>query len=224
MSLILYIQTALETAMVGLARQGEIIAERVNPSQKDHATFLQPAIRDLCREAGISLGQLSAVSVANGPGSYTGLRVGLSAAKGICFALDKPLITFSTLDWMAMAGLSADAYRLAPMIDARRMEVFTALYDTQGNCIEPPFATILDENLFLTALDNGKILFFGGGAAKFKTIQQHPNAAFADLAPRASDLALISWNLLQQRVFSDLSSTAPLYGKAFHSTQKPSAS
>lgn len=224
MSTVLYIQTALETAMVGLARQGEIIAARENPSQKDHAAFLQPAIRDICQETGISLQDIAAVSVVNGPGSYTGLRVGLSAAKGICFALGKPLITCNTLEWMAMAARSADAYRLAPMIDARRMEVFTALYDTEGNCITPPFATVLDENLFLTALHNGKILFFGGGAAKFHAIQQHPNAQFAAIVPRASDLALISWNLLQQRVFSDLSATAPFYGKAFHTTQKPTAS
>ena len=222
MSVVLYIQTALETAMVGLSREGVVIASRENPSQKDHAAFLQPAIRDICQESGIHLRDISAVTVVNGPGSYTGLRVGLSAAKGICFALNKPLITLSTLEWMAMAGKDTDVYRLAPMIDARRMEVFTALYDTNGNCITPPFATILDETLFLTALDNGKILFFGGGAAKFKSIQRHSNAVFAAIDPRAEDLAQICWNLLQQRVFSDLSTTSPFYGKAFHSTQKPS--
>lgn len=221
MSIVLCIETALETAIAGIACDGKMLSFRENNQQKDHASFLQPAIKAICEESGHALSDLSAVSVVSGPGSYTGLRVGMAAAKGICFALQLPLITIPTLRWMAMAGAEADAQWVCPMIDARRMEVFTALYDTQGNVVQDPFATILDETLFTAALDNGKIVFFGGGAAKFQAIQSHPNAIFLPLQPRAADLASLSCKLLQSRDFSDLSSTVPQYGKEFFSPSMP---
>lgn len=222
MSLILHIQTALEHAMVGIAQNGTLLAARDNAVQKEHASFLQPAIRELCRESGIDLRDLSAISVVAGPGSYTGLRVGMAGAKGLCYALHIPLITFNTLRWMASAGASSDARFLCPMIDARRMEVFTAVYTPGGETIREPFAAILDEKLFEAQLEQGKTAFFGGGTAKFRAIMQHPNASFENLEAGQEELARISWNLYQSRAFSDLTLAAPLYVKEFHSTMNPS--
>ena len=222
MSLILHIQTALEKAMVGIAQNGTLLAARENAAQKEHASFLQPAIRELCRETGISIRDLSAVSVVAGPGSYTGLRVGMAGAKGLCYALQKPLITFNTLQWMASAGASSDARFLCPMIDARRMEVFSAVYTPGGETIREPFAAILDEKLFEAQLEQGKTVFFGGGTAKFRAIMQHPNACFESLEAGQQELASIGWNLYQSMVFSDLTLAAPLYVKDFHSTMNPS--
>jgi tRNA threonylcarbamoyladenosine biosynthesis protein TsaB len=222
MSLILHIQTALEKAMVGIGQKGMLLAARENAVQKEHASFLQPAIRELCRETGIGLRDLSAVSVVAGPGSYTGLRVGMAGAKGLCFALDKPLISFNTLRWMASAGAASDARFLCPMLDARRMEVYTAVYTPGGVTIRNPCAAILDEKLFDDLLEQGKTIFFGGGTAKFHAIMKDPNAVFENLEAGQEELAMISWNLYQSGVFSDLKSTAPLYLKDFHSTMNPS--
>lgn len=221
MSLILHIQTALETAMVGIARNGTLLAGRENTVQKEHASFLQPAIRELCRDAGIRLRELSAVAVVAGPGSYTGLRVGMAGAKGLCFALQKPLVSFDTLRWMAAAGSSIDARFLCPMIDARRMEVFTAVYTPGGETIREPFAETLNDQSFNRELEQGKTVFFGGGTAKFQPLVKHPNAVFTTLEPGHRELALISWNLYQAGIFSDLTRTAPLYVKDFHSTMVP---
>jgi tRNA threonylcarbamoyladenosine biosynthesis protein TsaB len=221
MSLILHIQTALETAMVGIARNGTLLAGRENPVQKEHASFLQPAIRALCQETGIRLRDLSAVAVVAGPGSYTGLRVGMAGAKGLCFALQIPLLSFDTLRWMAAAGTAIDARYLCPMIDARRMEVFTAVYTPGGETIREPFAETLDEQSFKHELEQGKTVFFGGGTAKFQPFMKHPNAFFTTLEPGQQELASISWNLYQAGVFSDLTLTAPLYVKEFHSTMNP---
>jgi tRNA threonylcarbamoyladenosine biosynthesis protein TsaB len=217
MSIILHIQTALETAMAGIAENGHILASRESETQREHASFLQPSIRELCRETGIGIRDLSAVSVVAGPGSYTGLRVGMAGAKGLCFALQIPLITCNTLRWMAAAGEHEDAIYLCPMIDARRMEVFTAVFKTSGETIVEPMAAVLDETLFKTQLEEGKIIFFGGGTAKFKPLVHHPNAVFASLEAGQEELARISWNLYQAGVFSNLIQTAPQYGKDFHS-------
>jgi tRNA threonylcarbamoyladenosine biosynthesis protein TsaB len=132
MSLLLHIDTAVENASVCISKNGELIGIAENKNQKDHATWIQPAIQSLMKEAVYNLKELDAVAVSNGPGSYTGLRVGLATAKGLCFALNKPLITLSTLEVMTIAALNIPISNInyfCPLIDARRMEVFTAIYD-----------------------------------------------------------------------------------------------
>lgn len=148
MSYILHINTALDNASVSLAENEHVIEERLSNSQKEHASFLQVAIAEITTIAGISLKNLSAVAVVNGPGSYTGLRVGLSGAKGICFALSIPLITINTLEWMAAAASQDEADLFCPMIDARRMEVFTAMYNHEKIEVTPPTAMILEPDSF----------------------------------------------------------------------------
>mgnify|MGYP003286351074 FL=1 len=167
----------------------------------------------------MQLHQIDAVAISAGPGSYTGLRVGMAAAKGICYALKKPLITINTLQMMAVAGLEqmGEADWLCPMIDARRMEVFTAVFDKSLNEIVKTAAFILSPDSFVEELDQKRILFFGNGSNKFAALQQHPNAAFQTVAASAKHLPVLAFSKLIQNNFSDLAYTEPLYGKEFFS-------
>ena len=221
MSYILHINTALDNASVSLADNEHVIAERLSNSQKEHASFLQVAIAEITTMAGIPLKNLSAVAVINGPGSYTGLRVGMSGAKGICFALSIPLITVNTLEWMA-AACKEEADLFCPMIDARRMEVFTAMYNHEKIEVAPPIAMILEPDSFKTDLQAKKVLFFGNGAEKFSALTNHPNARFMPVFPGTKELAEIAWNRYQERTFADLAYAEPLYVKEFYTPVKPS--
>jgi tRNA threonylcarbamoyladenosine biosynthesis protein TsaB len=210
----------METASVSLALKGSVVIERQNSVQKEHASFLQLAIGEIMQEAGIPLKDLGAVAVVHGPGSYTGLRVGLAGAKGICYALSVPLITINTLEWMAEACINEEADMYCPMIDARRMEVFTALYNRKLDEIRPPSSLILEPESFSTEVKTSKIIFFGNGAEKFSILLSHNNALFIPLFPGANELASIAWKRFQKGVFADLAYSEPLYVKEFFTTQK----
>jgi tRNA threonylcarbamoyladenosine biosynthesis protein TsaB len=175
MSVILNIDTALDIACISIAKDGVVINSVSNTEQKDHGGFLQPAIKALLDDATISVGDLDAVAIAAGPGSYTGLRVGMASAKGLCYALKKPLITVGTLEILTFAAVQqynnttiSSSSLLCPMIDARRMEVFTALYDFSLKPVLDPFALVLDENSFAKSLLKNQVLFFGNGSAKWE--------------------------------------------------------
>jgi tRNA threonylcarbamoyladenosine biosynthesis protein TsaB len=220
MSHLLHINTALDHAYVALSRDNILLATRENGVQKEHGSFLQPAIRSILLEANVSMNEIAAVSVVNGPGSYTGLRVGLSAAKGICFALDKPLICLSTLDWLARPFNSYMTDIICPMIDARRMEVFTAMYDNSLNMVVPPQALIIDENSF-PELESKKILFTGNGRNKLqKRISEHPNTLFPTISAGFSDQVNMAYTLYGEKQFSNLAYTEPFYLKPFYTTLK----
>jgi tRNA threonylcarbamoyladenosine biosynthesis protein TsaB len=219
MSYILNIDTATEAAHVSVAQNGIIIHQLANHIQKDHAAFVQPAVEALIKTAGISFNDVAAIAVTAGPGSYTGLRVGMASAKGLCFALNKPLIAISTLETMAKAAIMQqnDASILyCPMIDARRMEVFTAIYNHQLQQITPPQALILHQNALQPTLQHYKILFFGSGAPKWKALQtNNPQALFTstDLLPQA--LAALSMSYYNSSHFFDVAYTEPFYIKEF---------
>lgn len=217
MTYILHIHTALEEAFVSLSVNGTLLAEKTNPSQKEHAAFLQPAIKSLLAEQDISFARLSAVSVIIGPGSYTGLRVGMSGAKGLCFALSIPLITFNTLEWMAAAAADQEAELICPMIDARRNEVFTALYQRDGQVFMQPTSMILEPASFSRWLNNRRILFFGNGALKFAAMTINPNALFYPVSIPAGLIARLAWEKFNRSDFADLAYTEPFYGKDFYS-------
>ncbi|TAF78182.1 MAG: tRNA (adenosine(37)-N6)-threonylcarbamoyltransferase complex dimerization subunit type 1 TsaB, partial [Sphingobacteriales bacterium] len=151
---ILLINTALEEASVGIAVDGKLVDQELNSIQKEHASFLHPAIQSICKNNGITLKEIKAVSVINGPGSYTGLRVGLSAAKGICYANQLPLICINTLEWIAFGNKDQATDLIIPMIDARRMEVFTAVYSKQMGVVAPPTNLILEEESYADYLSN----------------------------------------------------------------------
>jgi len=223
MALLLNIDTATEQAGVCLSQDETILAIEETVGQKNHASFIQPAISRIMLNSGYTLGDIDTISVTCGPGSYTGLRVGLSTAKGLCYALKKPLILVNTLEVMALAAINA--YQVAsgevtnvvfcPMIDARRMEVFTALYTPNLEVIVPPAAVILDEKSFHAELNKQKVVFSGSGSAK-AVIIQHPNAVFSNALYGTQNLAALAWMRYNTSKFSDLAYSEPLYLKEFY--------
>lgn len=211
------IDTAVQSASVCLADGENILATAVNPSEKESASWLHPAIQNLLRENNLQPGQLSAIAVSAGPGSYTGLRVGMAAAKGLCYALAIPLISINTLQMMAAAVKNPATDLLCPMIDARRMEVFTAVFDTALNEVSPSTNLILDESAFSERLQQNTILFFGNGSKKAADIIKHPNALFVDLTANATAMVLLAAKKFRTGQFADLAYSEPFYGKDFHS-------
>ena len=216
---ILQVNTALGEASISISKDGELVYELTNSNQHDHASFLQPAILEVCKACGIGLDRLNAVAIINGPGSYTGLRVGLASAKGICYALGIPLICINTLYWMARGNINEEVDYICPMIDARRNEVYTALYDNNGNAVLEPTAMILEANAFADYLDKKRIAFVGDGAVKCALIIQSTNAVFPKMMHSSVHLSNLSYRAFQQEIFQDLAYTEPYYIKAFHSTQ-----
>jgi tRNA threonylcarbamoyladenosine biosynthesis protein TsaB len=221
-SIILNIDTAVQVSSVCLAENDKPVGTKVNPSQKDSAAWLHIAIEELLDNYRYSLSQLDAIAISEGPGSYTGLRVGMAAAKGLCYALHKPLITINTLKMMAAQVQNKPANLFCPMVDARRMEVFTAVFDKDLNSIMPPMNLILNENSFNDLLKNEVILFFGNGSIKFQSIAKHPNALFASIEITAAAMTGLSYQKFLKEEFADLAYSQPFYGKDFHSSVKHS--
>src|ERR1700679_1775691 len=167
--MILQIETATSSCSVALANQGKVLAVKQLDGRNVHAEMITLFIEEVVAAAGIKYEDLDAVAVSSGPGSYTGLRIGVSTAKGLCFALEKPLIAVETLTAMAHGALKRgetalnDDLLLCPMIDARRMEVYTALFDKELVQLKPTAAEIIDEHSFSDLLNNHRLLFFGDG-------------------------------------------------------------
>jgi tRNA threonylcarbamoyladenosine biosynthesis protein TsaB len=229
MSWILDIDTSLESATVALSKDGIIIAARSNENQKDHASFLEPAVQALTKEAGIQLSELSAIAVVHGPGSYTGLRVGMASAKGLCYALNKPLILLNNLEVLSMAAIKeyskpTDGEHLlfSPMIDARRMEVYTAVYDENMTVIEYPHSLILDAESYCNLLTNNTVIFFGNGSEKWGKLCGNKNGRFMTIAKKTEAINQLSFQMLAKQSFTPVESADPLYIKEFYTTQSPS--
>jgi len=229
MSLILNIDTASENAHVSLAEDGMVLHALNNESQKEHASFLQTAIEQLTKLAGIHLKDIDAVAVTAGPGSYTGLRVGFASAKGLCYALKKPFITIGTLEVLAASALqlfSTDSEKIlyCPMMDARRMEVFTAIYKHDLTINLSPCAMILDELSFEKELLKNKIVFFGSGSAKWKLIcpdsYRDANATFETVSILPQSMSRLSNSLFLEKKFTELAYSEPLYLKEFQTVIK----
>jgi len=223
MSYILNIDTATETAGVCLSKEHEVLMMLSNTDQKNHASFIQPAIATVMQQTGIALTDLAAVAVTGGPGSYTGLRVGMATAKGICYSLDKPLIIVNTLEVMAQAAIEKagdEVQFICPLIDARRMEVFTAVYDRLWQTILAPQPMVLEESSFEMILKTGIIQFSGSGMEKLSKISAYPNARFANIQHDAGHLAQLAFKSFASGHFADLAYSEPLYLKAFFDTSK----
>ena len=224
--MILSIDTATDQASVTIAQNGEVIGTLTNDNQKDHAAWVQVAINNLLQLKGITMQQLQAIAVTAGPGSYTGLRVGMATAKGLCFALQIPLITINTLQAMAhtvINQMGSDVLPMkqplcyCPMIDARRMEVFTAVYDEQLQEIIAPKAMILDELNFKEELNNRSLICFGNGSFKWKDVSRYPNILFInEKIDIAKSLAKLASSLYLTQNFADLAYTEPVYLKEFY--------
>ncbi len=217
MSLLINIDTALDAASVCLTKDNEVIELVINENQKDHAAWLHKAISEILQKNSFRPDQVSAVAVSIGPGSYTGLRVGLAAAKGLCYALHIPLVTVSTLEMMAFAVKEEATTLICPLIDARRMEVFTAVYDKSLHEKVSARAMIIDERSFESLLSADKILFCGNGRKKLQLLITNTHASFSDTLSNASHLAALSIRCFHKKQFADLAYSEPLYIKEFYS-------
>ncbi|WP_165024931.1 tRNA (adenosine(37)-N6)-threonylcarbamoyltransferase complex dimerization subunit type 1 TsaB [Dysgonomonas sp. ZJ279] len=223
MACILHIETATEVCSVAVSKDGELIFQREETKGPSHAvllgTFVDEATKEL-RSKGL---KLDAVAVSCGPGSYTGLRIGVSEAKGLCYGLNIPMIAIGTLKLMASAvakkGLVDPAILLCPMIDARRMEVYDALFDSQLTLVRDVKADIIDETSFIEILKDQKIAFFGNGSAKCKDALQSPNAIFVEnVYPSAIDMVDLAEDVFAKKEFVDSAYFEPFYLKEFVAT------
>lgn len=246
MAFILSIDTAVENASVCIAKDDHMLAFRENNKQKDHASWIHTAILQLLQETGLERSALDAVAVTAGPGSYTGLRVGLATAKGLCYALNIPLITENTLRVMAYAvrselpeqgiggkenesepteritneaGINHLPTLICPMIDARRMEVFTAVYDIQLSETLKPAAVILEASSFEELLDQNQVIFCGNGSEKWRSLSAHPNARYSNVKYHAGHLSVLAFAKLDRRDFTELAYAEPVYLKNFYTPQ-----
>ena len=217
MALILLIETATKSCWVALALNEKIIACKEEVNEKySHAEQLNTFILNLFQGQKLDLQNIDAIAVSKGPGSYTGLRIGISTAKGLCYSLDKPLISISTLRAMAYGVAqkeSADLY--CPMIDARRMEVYNAFYDTSNNEVRAINADIINEDSYQKELEL-EVLFFGDGAKKCSQLIKHPNARFLDeIYPSSKDMATLAMQKFDNKAFEDIAYFEPCYLKDF---------
>jgi len=218
---ILHIETATQVCSVALSDEGKLPGLKESSEKNSHSATVTVFIDEVMKAAGMAYGELDAVAVSMGPGSYTGLRIGVSTAKGICFAVDKPLIGISTLQSMA-AGMQAFVTPgiptlLCPMIDARRMEVYNALYNTDLGVFREIRADIIDEGSFSDELSKFRILFAGDGAAKCKPVLgHHPNAVFIDdFQVSATHMIRLAEEKFSQAEFEDVAYFEPYYLKDF---------
>ncbi|GAB4397836.1 MAG: tRNA (adenosine(37)-N6)-threonylcarbamoyltransferase complex dimerization subunit type 1 TsaB [Microscillaceae bacterium] len=219
MSVILSLETATSVCSVSLHRKGVLCSEVSLFVGQSHSVMLHPMIDQVLTFSQESFASLSAVAISKGPGSYTGLRIGTSTAKGLCYALDLPLLAVNTLEAMAraMQAWQSRPIWLCPMIDARRMEVYCALYDENGQCISPTEARIIDESSFEEYLFRQDILFFGDGAAKCQPHLSHqPRAHFQkDFYPQARAVGQLAEAQWQAGEFMDVAYFEPYYLKDF---------
>ena len=193
MAYILNIETATTNCSVSLSHEGETLVLREdNNANYSHAEKLHVFIDEVIATAKIDKKQLDAIAVSQGPGSYTGLRIGVSAAKGLCYALGIPLIAVDTLKSLAIQ-VKEDNALIVAMLDARRMEVYSAIYDTSFNLVRSTKAEVLEDHIYNTHLDKSKVIFIGNGVEKAKTIVKHHNAMFIEgKLPSANEMSQLS--------------------------------
>jgi tRNA threonylcarbamoyladenosine biosynthesis protein TsaB len=222
MATILCIETATPVCSIALVQNGIVVYLEETAVSQSHASSLMEFINRSLHSAGVSLNTIDAVAISKGPGSYTGLRIGVSTAKGLCYALDKPLISIGTLKCMAIGMMkiveSDDPNILfCPMIDARRMEVYNALYDVGLNEITPVTAQIIDESSFARILSSHIVYFAGDGAEKCRQLLKfNPNARFLEHeVVSAANMAMISREAYEKNLFDDVAYFEPFYLKDF---------
>ena len=221
MPYILHIETATRICSVGLSHYDTLIAiKEENNGQYSHSSSLTPFIEEVLKIAGIAIKNLDAVAVSMGPGSYTGLRIGVSSAKGLCFALDIPLIAVNTM--AILAGLAKefitrqDVKYYIPMIDARRMEVYSAIFDSEGQQVASIKAEIIDSNSFNNYLEQGVVVFCGDGAMKCRDKITHHNAVFLnDMHISAAGMPQLAYKSFTAKRFENLAYFEPFYLKDF---------
>lgn len=223
MAFILNIETSTDVCSVALTHEGEVIDHHENYDGRTHATLLSAYIQDALKYVRSREIKLDAVAVSIGPGSYTGLRIGLSEAKGLAFGLGVPLIGINTLKLLTTSAMFKEFFDdeelFVPMIDARRMEVYTAVYNSALDAVVEPQPMIIDENSFSDLLVDHKLVLFGNGADKVKEVISHSNAVFLpDIKPVALDMVVLSEMAYRKKDFIDVAYSTPLYLKEFQAT------
>ncbi len=232
MALILNIETATRLCSVVLAEDKKILSMRESFEDKSHAANLPVFISEVLKEQKLSAKHIDAVATGSGPGSYTGLRIGVSTAKGLAYGAKIPLIAVSTLETMFYSALNIlqidkpdilrdDSAIFCPMIDARRMEVYMAMFDSSGNRLENDKALVIDDNTFTALLNSHNIIFFGNGALKCHKALSHNNAYFIDnIYPSATAMAPLSLQAYHDKRFEDIAYFEPFYLKNFIATTR----
>ncbi len=217
---LLLLETSTEVCSVALSIDGELTAQREIQEHKAHARVIADFIKEVLSDASLSINDCNAVVVNEGPGSYTGLRVGVSVAKGICYGANLPLIAVSSLELIARLALENSPapegdFRIVPMIDARRMEVYTALFDSKYNQLTKTEAHIITEESFTETLSEGKVIFTGDGSEKAKSVITHPNAIFTQTHASARGMIDPAMQKYKRSEFADVAYFEPFYLKDF---------
>ena len=221
--MILHIETSTDVCSVALSNQEKILFKKVDYQGMNHAALLNGFIQEALEATQSDKKALKAVSVSSGPGSYTGLRIGVSTAKGLCYGLDIPLIAVSTLEILAMPVIKQVGNErqtlFCPMIDARRMEVYDAFYQADGSMYRPVSADIITVESYKDILAGHSVYFFGNGAEKCKTELTSPHAHFIDgIVPLAENMAELAWKKYRNNDFEDVAYFEPFYLKEFQAT------
>ena len=221
MAYILHLETSTKQCSVALAHKGELLASRILLNESfSHSEKLHLFISEVLQEAKLKSADLDAVAVSKGPGSYTGLRIGVAAAKGLCFGLDIPLIALNALKILVQASTEQNTDYIIPMMDARRMEVYTAVFDSRRNWVEDTSALVLSRDSFKELLKDQTVLVLGDGAQKFKELNPEINAVFPSeiFYPKAVDMIPLAWEKFNSQVFVSLAYFEPFYLKDFQTT------
>lgn len=218
MAIILSLETSTTVCSVALHEGEKLLAMAEVHQEHSHASKLASLIDEVAKAAGVELKGINAVAISSGPGSYTGLRIGTSTAKGLCYALSIPLIAIGTLEILAAQVNVSNVmkYWLCPMIDARRMEVYSRLSDDGNRTVRDVEAKIIDEKSFEEYLIDNRIIFFGNGAEKCRSVMNHPNAFFiSGITPSASQLGRMAFLKFRNNEVEDLVHFEPYYLKEF---------
>lgn len=215
---ILNLETSTKNCSVSISKNGKIIAlKEIAEANFSHAENLPKFIEETLKKSSLKLKDLSAVAIGKGPGSFTGLRIGVSSAKGFCFGLDIPLISIPTLAILAYATKSTKGF-IIPMLDARRLEVFSCVFDANYKLISPTNNELLDENPFNEYLEKDKVIFIGDAVQKTKEIITHKNADFIEAFPSAKEMAKLSFEKFIKHDFENVAYFEPFYLKDFKVT------
>jgi tRNA threonylcarbamoyladenosine biosynthesis protein TsaB len=218
MPIILSLDTSSTACSVALHVDGRLLAVSDIHKEHSHGGRLALLIKQVLENADVSFQQISCIGLSSGPGSYTGLRIGTSTAKGLCYALNVPLVAVDSLTVMAhhVVKEKRDEIFYCPMLDARRMEVYCAVYNSSLTVLEPIQAKVIDENSFADVLEKGRIVFFGNGAGKCREAIRHSNATFLEnINPSAVELGELACEKFNSAKIEDLVHFEPLYLKEF---------
>jgi tRNA threonylcarbamoyladenosine biosynthesis protein TsaB len=231
MPVILHVETSTNVCSIAVSENGKLIFEKSNKEGLNHAKLLSPFINEALVFLSEKGKKLEAIAVSSGPGSYTGLRIGVSTAKGLCYGMDIPLISVSTLEIISIAAKKVleetlnvnlnSQYLFCPMIDARRMEVYSAFFNNKNKLVKNISADIITENSYSDILEVQPVYFFGNGAEKCKPLLKNPSAHFLDnIEPLAENMIILAEKKFKERKFEDVAYFEPFYLKEFFTTMK----